>query len=94
MMITYDVAIAILSILVGLLMAGVVVLARQAAEQRRRIARLEGAVSEEPVIGHRIAAALNERATIDQWKAELAKHPEGSPKHTAYLNRLRELGAL
>lgn len=67
---------------------------RRHARMERRIADLEHAVSTDPVVGHRVAAALSERATIEQWRIELSKHPEGSPKHTAYLNRLREVGAL
>lgn len=28
-----------------------------------------------------------------QWRAAMAEHPEGSPKHTAYANRLKSMEA-
>lgn len=34
------------------------------------------------------------RETVEAWRAALESEPEGSPKHTAYLNRLRRAGAL
>ena len=36
----------------------------------------------------------NEAALIDEWRTEMEASPEGSPKREAYMNRLRELGAL
>lgn len=41
-----------------------------------------------------ISAHARDQATIDEWIAERAKCAPGSPKHTAYTNRLREVGAL
>lgn len=39
-----------------------------------------------------VAADINAQAEAD-WRAEMAKYPEGSPRHTAYLNRLKSIGA-
>jgi len=36
----------------------------------------------------------NEAATVEEWRAAAEAAPEGSPKRDAYMNRLRELGAL
>ncbi len=36
----------------------------------------------------------SEAALIEEWRAEMEASPEGSPKREAYMNRLRELGAL
>lgn len=41
-----------------------------------------------------LTQAAEHSAVVAEWQAEMLKHPEGSPKHTAYLNRLREIGAL
>lgn len=94
MMISIEMTVALLCFFVGLLVLAVVLLMGRVARQGRRLRELERILCNEPVVGHRIEAALSERATIAQWREELSKHPEGSPKHTAYLNRLREVGAL
>lgn len=39
-----------------------------------------------------VAADINAQAEAD-WRTEMAKYPEGSPRHTAYLNRLKSIGA-
>lgn len=52
-------------------------------------AALDAALNE-PIM--QVKASHNEH--VAEWLAEIAKHPEGSPKHTAYLNRLREVGAI
>jgi hypothetical protein len=41
-----------------------------------------------------LSRAVEQAGVIEQWRREMAKCPEGSPKHTAYVNRLREVGAL
>lgn len=38
------------------------------------------------------AAHVQENTLIEEWKAERAAAEPGSPKHTAYTNRLKELG--
>lgn len=42
-----------------------------------------------PAVAH-VAQARQE--TIAQWTVEMAKYPVGSPKHTAFKNRLASLG--
>lgn len=43
----------------------------------------------------RKAQADREHVTaVDAWKAELEQHPEGSPRHTSLLKRLREVGGM
>lgn len=39
-------------------------------------------------------AMSDEAATVEEWRAAADAAPEGSPKRDAYMNRLRELGAL
>lgn len=42
----------------------------------------------------RAQAGKEHEAAVEAWKAELAEHPEGSPRHASLVKRLREVGAL
>lgn len=38
------------------------------------------------------ASAQHDAAMIAAWTLEMQRHPPGSPRHTAFANRLRSLG--
>jgi outer membrane lipopolysaccharide assembly protein LptE/RlpB len=39
-------------------------------------------------------AVADEAALVEEWRTAAEAAPEGSPKREAYMNRLRELGAI
>ena len=51
----------------------------------RRVCALERFVSDTPI-------AARESATVEQWRQEMAKLKPGTPRWTAYANRLRAKG--
>lgn len=67
---------------------------RRQSRAEARLEELERIICVDQDVHRRIVQASAAQATIDEWRAELSMHPEGSPKHTAYLNRLREVSAL
>lgn len=78
----------ILEIVIGVILGGIL------AWQEYRLRKIEKLLKYTPQIPAPPMEAAREARLIEQWKRELLRYPVGSPKHTAYKNRLVEKGVI
>lgn len=91
---------AIIALFIVVQVAGIGACFWQLHKLREAVTSLEsGAAVMRPQVDSLLArtdrrVVAHEAALVEEWRAAAEAAPQGSPKRDAYLNRLRELGAL
>lgn len=91
---------ALIALLIVVQVAGIGACFWQLHKLREAVMALEqGAAVMRPQVDSLLARTdrrvlANEAALVEEWRQAADTHPEGSPKREAYMNRLRELGAI